>query len=92
VTSKIGLGKVLGTMLCKVSKIQVRPLDSKVNEARIAANPLNLLLVIFKPVNRLAESVPSARRPKRLGSLRRRGSHRSRSGKLKCLTHLRDLY
>ena len=84
-TSKIGLGKVLGTMLCKVSKIQVRPLDSKVNEARIAANPLNQLLVIFKPVNRLAESVPSARRPKGLGSLRRRGSHRSRSGKLKCL-------
>jgi hypothetical protein len=71
-------------MLCKVSKIPVRPLDSKVNGARIAENPFNLPLVIFKPDNRRAESVPSARRPKSPGSLRRRGSHRSRGGKLRC--------
>ena len=76
-------------MPCKESKTQVRPRDSKVNGARIAANQLHLPLVRFKLVNRQVESVSSASKSKIPGQPRWRRSLRSRNGKPRCLNRHR---
>ena len=76
-------------MLCKESKTQVRLHDSKVNGALIAANLLNLALVIFKPAERQAERVFSVRKPKGPGQPRRRSGLKPRSGKPVCLIRQR---
>ena len=76
-------------MLCKESKTQAGLQDSKVNEALIAANLLNLALVIFKPAERQAERVFSVRRPKDPGQPLWRSGLKPRSDKPGCLIRQR---
>ena len=85
VTFKSGLGRVPGIMRCKASKTPVRSRVWRAGGGRKAANQQHLLLVTFKPVKPQAESVSSARRLKSPGKPPRKGSHRSRSGKPRCL-------
>ena len=84
VTFKSGLGRVPGIMLCKASKTRVRHREWKAREGRKAAKQLHPPLVIFKRVNRQAQSVSSARRLKGPASPPRKGSLRPRSGKPRC--------